>query len=243
MLSRRDTFKLLSMLTLASTLDANPIDNNLQSVVLPRNKLEFKRKNMALLVINPQNDYLSPDGVGWEMYGASIKEQNTVKNITSMLNVAKYMEINVMISHQSFESHDYSFMPNSPFFNFIKGTKMLSKDSKGSDFVEDFKPFINDKKTIILSPNKRMGVLNNNLVLELKSRDINQVIICGMDAEVSISTTLRELVSLNFEVTVITDAIAGAKIPEGDSYASALTSFRYLAGEILSTQDFIQRMQ
>lgn len=244
MLSRRDTFKLLSTLALTSTLIANNQDGNLsRSMILPRNKIDFHRENMALIVINPQNDYLSPSGIGWRMYGASIKEHDTNRNIASLLKVAKYMGIYVIVSYQAFDKYDYSYMPNSPFFNFIKGTKMLRKDTNGSDFVDDFKPFIHNEKTIILSPNKRIGAADNNLIVELSSRNIKQAIICGVDAEISVSTVLRELIALNFEVAVILDAIAGAKIPEGDSYKSAMTTFKYLASEILNTQDFIKRMQ
>lgn len=35
----------------------------------------------ALVVTDPQNDFLSPDGVTWELVGANVTENGTVANL------------------------------------------------------------------------------------------------------------------------------------------------------------------
>ena len=39
----------------------------------------------ALLITDPQNDFLSPEGVAWGVVGKSVTENNTVENIDSLL--------------------------------------------------------------------------------------------------------------------------------------------------------------
>ena len=41
-------------------------------------------RDTALLVIDPQNDFLSPEGVAWGVVGASVTEHNVVDNIEKL---------------------------------------------------------------------------------------------------------------------------------------------------------------
>ncbi len=40
----------------------------------------------ALLIIDPQNDFLSPDGVTWGVVGESVTANNTVENLEKLFN-------------------------------------------------------------------------------------------------------------------------------------------------------------
>ena len=44
---------------------------------------------MALLITDPQNDFLSPEGVTWGVVGKSVTDNNTVENIDSLFKAAK----------------------------------------------------------------------------------------------------------------------------------------------------------
>ena len=43
--------------------------------VLPDAGFVFDRPRAALVVIDPQNDFLSPDGAGWPVFGQSVTEK------------------------------------------------------------------------------------------------------------------------------------------------------------------------
>ena len=43
----------------------------------------------ALLITDPQNDFLSPKGVAWGVVGESVTKNNTVENIDSLFEAAK----------------------------------------------------------------------------------------------------------------------------------------------------------
>ena len=43
----------------------------------------------ALLITDPQNDFLSPKGVTWGVVGESVTKNNTVENIDSLFEATK----------------------------------------------------------------------------------------------------------------------------------------------------------
>ena len=54
---------------------------------------------------------------------------------------------------------------------------------------------------------------------------------------------MRELLEQGFEVAVVKDATAAAKVPEGDGYAAALVNFRYMANAVWTTEQAVQEIQ
>ena len=69
--------------------------------------MDVNRDNTALLLTDPQNDFLSVDGVTWNLVGESVKEKNTVENIEGLLKAAKENRISVFISPHYYYPHDH----------------------------------------------------------------------------------------------------------------------------------------
>ena len=51
---------------------------------------------------------------------------------------------------------------------------------------------------------------------------------------------MHELLEQGFEVAVIKDATAGARIPEGDGYLAALINFRFMANAVWTTEEAVK---
>ncbi len=106
----------------------------------------------------------------------------------------------------------------------------------GADWLERYKPLIEDGKTIVASPHKVYGPENNDVMLQLRKRNIGKVILAGMSANLCVESHLREMIEQGFEVAVVKDATAGARHPElGDGYQAALVNFGYMANAVLTT--------
>jgi len=59
----------------------------------------------ALVVTDPQNDFLSPKGVTWGLVGRSVEQNKTVENIEALFKAAKANSYDVFISpHYYFPS-------------------------------------------------------------------------------------------------------------------------------------------
>ncbi len=112
----------------------------------------------------------------------------------------------------------------------------------GADWLEQYKTYIEDGKTVVCSPHKVYGPENNDLILQLRKRGIDKVILAGMSSNLCVESHLRELLERGFEVAVVKDAMAGAKVPEGDGYQSALVNFRMIANTVWTTQEVLQTL-
>ncbi len=66
---------------------------------------------------------------------------------------------------------------------------------------------------MVASPHKVYGPENNDLVLQLRKREIGRVILGGMSANLCIEAHMRELLEQGFEVIVVKDATTAAKTP------------------------------
>ena len=109
----------------------------------------------------------------------------------------------------------------------------------GADFMPEYNEYINDGRTIVTSPHKMYGPEQNDLALQLRKYGVDQVILAGMSANLCVEAHLRELLEMGFEVAVISDATAAAKLPEGDGYLAAIINFRYIANAVLTTDEAV----
>jgi len=64
-------------------------------------------KNTALVITDPQNDFLSPEGVAWGMVGKSVTENKTVDHIDELFKAAKANGIPVFVSPHYYYPTDH----------------------------------------------------------------------------------------------------------------------------------------
>ena len=114
-------------------------------------------------------------------------------------------------------------------------------EGSGADWLEQYKPYIEDAETVVASPHKVYGPENNDLSLQLRKRRIDKIILAGMSANLCVESHLRELLEQGFEIAIVKDATAGAETPElGDGYASAITNFGFLANHVWTTEEAVK---
>lgn len=234
-------------------ININPLYADSDKMILPKTQMKLQRDSVGLVVVNPQVDFLSPKGIGWNIYGASIKENNTTENIGMLFRVAKALGLPTFVSYVVWNAQDFQTLPRTPMKNFARGTKLAYVGGKGlqannieqsgADFLPEYKPYILDNKTILTTPRKDFGLNGSDLSMRLRTSGVRQIILCGMDANAHLDSCMRDLLAEGFEVGVVRDATAGAKLPEGDGYLAGLINFRFLAHEIFFTPDIVQRLQ
>ena len=214
--------------------------------------MDINKKDTAVVVTDPQNDFLSEKGVTWQLVGESVKENKTIEHIERIFKAAKNNGFEVFISPHYYYPTDDSWKFGGTLENIMHKINMfhrsgaLSLDGfsgSGADWLERYKPFIEDGKTVVTSPHKVYGPENNDLILQLRKRKINNVILAGMSANLCVEAHMRELIERGFEVAVVKDATAAARHPElGDGYKSALVNFGYIANAVLSTDEVVKAM-
>ncbi len=228
----------------------NPYDEP-ENPGLPPSDMELDLSRTALVVTDPQIDFLSPEGVTWELVGKNVTENKTVENLERLFKAAKEADIAVVISPHYYFPTDHSWkfegalekvMHNLGMFDRPSAYTVEGFENSGADFMPQYKPYLFDGKTIITSPHKVYGPEQNDVVLQLRKLRIDQVLLAGMSANLCVESHLRELLETGFEIAVIKDATAAAQIPEGDGYLSALINFRFIANAVWSTDEAVERL-
>lgn len=218
---------------------------------LPSAGFQLDRSRAALLVVDPQNDFLSPNGVSWPFVGACITENGTVDNLLRLFKASKAAGITVAVSPHYYYPTDHHWRFGGPLEKLMHEIKMFGREGalslngfegSGADFLADYKPYIEDGKTIIASPHKVFGPETNDLVLQLRKQAVSQILLAGMAANLCIEAHLRELIEQGFEVVVVKDATAAPRLPEGDGYLAALINFRFLAHAIWTTDEAVRQL-
>jgi nicotinamidase-related amidase len=219
---------------------------------LPDPGFDIVQGHTALLVADPQNDFLHPDGTAWGVVGKNVEAVGTIEHIDQLFAAAKASEMPIFLSPHYYFAHDHKWkfegalealMHKIGMFD-RKGTLSVEGfDGSGADWLEQYKKYINDGETVVTNPHKVYGPESNDLILQLRKQGIDKVIIAGMSANLCTESHMRELVEQGFEVMVVTDATAAAQLPGIDGYQAALANFRMIASHVADTATVVKRIQ
>jgi nicotinamidase-related amidase len=219
----------------------------------PESSMRLAKSDTAVVMIDPQNEVLSEKGLAWPLLHESLKENNTIENMERIFKSAKALGFEVFISPHYFYPTDKGWKFNDPLETDEAATNMFARKGplnldgfkgSGADWLERFKPYIEDGKTIVVSPHRVWGPETNDLVLQLRKRNISKIILGGMLANMCVESHLRELLEQGFQVAVVKDATAAPKHPQwGYGYTAALINYAFLAHAVLTTGEAIKAME
>lgn len=219
---------------------------------IPRPGMRPEKGRVALVVIDPQNDFLTPKGVAWGAVGESVLENKTVENIDKLLKGAKASGVQVFVSPHYYYPYDHQWKFAGALETLMHDLGMFDRESalnmqkflgSGADWLDRYKPYINDGRTVVTSPHKVFGPESNDLALQLRKAGVSQVILAGMSANLCVESHMRHLLEQGFEVVVVPEATAAAKFPGFDGFEAAFVNFRMIASDVWSTGEAVEKMR
>ena len=225
---------------------------DLGTPALPVPGFEIEPGRTALLITDPQNDFLHPDGVAFGAVGESVKENDTVANLISLMNTAVETGMQLVISPHYYFPTDHGWKFEGTLEKLMHDIHMYDRpgnlnldgfEGSGADWLEELKPAINHEKTIVCSTHKVYGPENNDVVLQLQKQKIEKVLLAGMSANLCVESHLRELVERGFECAVVADASAAAKVPGLDGMLAALINYTMIASEVWTTKNAVEKIK
>jgi hypothetical protein len=128
--------------------------------------MDFQKSDTAVVFIDPQNDVLSEKGANWGSVGASVTENNTVTHMEQIFRSAKDNGYQVFISPHYFYPTDSGWRLAGPLEADEFRTRSFARQgplsldgflNSGADWLDSFKPYIEDGQTIVVSPHKVWG--------------------------------------------------------------------------------------
>lgn len=211
---------------------------------VPRMKLDVSRTGLVLTDL--QNDFLTPGGGAFALIEQSLAAHDTANHLEALLATAKSAGIPVFISPHYYYPHDHQWQtPLTPLEDLAHRIGLVGRKDplsvegftgSGADFPARYKGYIGDGDTIVTSPHKAYGASTNDLVLQLRRRRIEQIILAGPVGNLCVEAHLRDFIEQGFQVAVVRDATAGAVNDEGDGYTAALVNWRFLAHALWTTE-------
>jgi biuret amidohydrolase len=208
----------------------------------------FDKVRTAVLITDPQNDFLREDGKLYKLLAENLKELGTVDNIDKLMSGAKKSGMALAVDPLVYTALDGNWSNAGALQRQLLDMKVLHRASladpkgfegSGADFFDRYKPYIYDGKTIVVAPHKMYGPESNDLIYQLRSRNIDTVILGGMVANLCVDSHMRALMENGFRVYVVKDAVAA---PGADAYKAALVNYGMIANGVMTTDEAVKAM-
>ncbi len=87
--------------------------------------MDINKNDTAVVVTDPQNDFLSEKGVTWQLVGDSVTENKTIENIEQIMRTAKDNGFQVFISPHYYYPADHSWQFGGTVENLMHEIKMF----------------------------------------------------------------------------------------------------------------------
>lgn len=192
--------------------------------------------NTALLVIDPQNDFLAETGVVWDLVGEGVVKNQVVDKLSKLIAKAKESGVEVFYSPHYYDKEFDAWKDNNPIDSLMFERKMFDRNSSGSDFHPELTP---DDSTIICAPHKNLsGFHTSDVDIQLRKRGINTIYLCGMSANLCVESHMRDAEEKGYKVIVINDATAA---PGDAAYDAALVNYGLIAHESITAEEALSR--
>lgn len=207
----------------------------------------FNHNNTAIVITDPQVEFLKPAGKGFGATKDILEKVNTIDNLMTLFKAAKEKGFKRFISAHYFYPHDKKWQFKAAGETMMIENEMFFRQSQyepvvegsGADIIPEMKELMDDD-TIIVSPHKIFGPESNDLALQLRKNGIDTIILAGMNANLCVDSHMRELIESGFNVVVAKDAVGA---PGQEAYDAALTNFGYIANQVLTTEEIIESFE
>ncbi len=204
---------------------------------------QFDKAHTAIVITDPQNDFLAKDGKLYGLVADNLAELGTIGNIETLMKTAKSTGVALAVDPLVYTKIDIDWSRAGALQRQLLDMKALYRENmndpkgfegSGADFYEPYKKYIHDGKTIVVAPHKMYGPESNDLIYQLRARGINTVILAGLVANLCVDSHMRALMENGFKVYVVKDAVGA---PGQEAYNAALVNYGMIANGVLTTEE------
>jgi nicotinamidase-related amidase len=201
--------------------------------------MPFDTSRAALLIIDPQNDFLSEGGVVWDLVGDGVKDTKVVEHLVELRKAAKDAGVPVFYCPHYYNDNEFATWKHlNPIDKLMFDRKMFRSGSWGAEFHPDLLP---DDNTFVLAPHKTLsGFWTSDIGIQFRQRNIDTIILAGMSANLCVESHLRDAEENGFEVLAVADATTG---PGPEATQAAMVNYSLIANEVVTTDEITQRLR
>ncbi len=204
----------------------------------------FEPKSAALIIIDMQNDFVKPGGMG-DLKGLSLAGvKSTIQPLASALVGARAAGLKIVFTRQGYarDLSDYPFRGRAMGRRGDAGTKgplglVLVRGEKGFQIIDELQPA---KGEVVIDKLGHSAFYRTKLGPLLKKWRVRYPIITGVTTDVCVNSTVREASDRGYESLVLEDCvgcynprlqIAGLEMIAGQSG---------IFGQVSTSKDFVK---
>lgn len=165
----------------------------------------MKPEQTAIVLLELQNDFLSPEGKLYPMVEAVLSRYDVVANLNRMISSGRAAGATIVHTPIRF-SADYREMGPAPYgiMKVVKDSGALVHGTWGGSIA----PFIDhaDEDLVIDGKSSIDAFAGTNLEYVLRARGINRIVLAGQLTNICIESTMRSAYDRGYDVVAVTDA-------------------------------------
>jgi nicotinamidase-related amidase len=163
----------------------------------------------ALLVVDMQNDFCSPEGVFGKGGADTARVRAIIPGIQRLVETARTAKTRCIFLRHSHEADLSNLSPaRLSFYAMLYGGAdpyHAIRGSWGQEIVPELAP---DKREAVIDKSRSSGFISTSLDQLLRSNRIETVVITGMATHACVESTARDAGFLDYYVVVVEDCVA-----------------------------------
>lgn len=190
-------------------------------------------KYAALVVVDVQNDFVSPQGSAGKRGEDVSAAMAMIPNLKGLIDEARKIGLTVVYIRTTHS--DWTDTPSWIYRSSQKsGLNTCREGTWGADFYEGIQPLPSERVVI---KHRYSAFINTDLNTVLKARNIQSVLVCGVATNVCVETTTRDAYMYDYYVTMIDDCSAAY---ETKLHLGTLENIRRHFGLVASSSEIIE---
>ncbi|KAB8229562.1 Isochorismatase-like protein [Aspergillus alliaceus] len=167
----------------------------------------------AVVLVDPLNDFLHPDGKIYPLIKASLESSNSLEHIKELVAGAREARIPIFYGlHQITKDGTYSGWNHMNASQIrIKQDTVFSEEF-GGQILKELEPQPSNGDVVVSRHWNSSSFANTDLEYQLRQHDITHIVLAGLTTNTCVESTARAAREIGFHVTLITDATAALSI-------------------------------
>jgi nicotinamidase-related amidase len=202
------------------------------------------REKTAIVLIEPQNDFLSPGGTMYQYIAEQLKKRNVIANLVNLTESARGKVKLFYVPFQAFKKGFPELKETGPGAEGLRGIEMKMKadwgvgawleGTPGPEIVEPLRPREGD---VVIRGKLTLDAFHSTaLNYLLRANEIENVAICGFHTNWCVESTARSAYDLGYRVIVLKDC-TGTDTDREQEYAEQVIFPRI--GKVMTSAEFL----
>ena len=187
----------------------------------------------ALIIVDVQNDFVSPEGSAGKRGEDVTAAMAMVPNLLRLIDEARRVGLTIVYIRTAHS--EWTDTPSWIYRSSQKsGLNTCREGTWGAEFYAGISPLPSERVVI---KHRYSAFINTDLNTVLKARGIQSVLVCGVATNVCVETTTRDAYMFDYYVTMIDDCSAAY---EAKLHMGTLENMRRHFGLVASSNEIIE---